>query len=122
MNTRVVVLPKLCNDTSPTDSSVGDFCLGWELYVFCSLIHYPKGNNFNTGGASPSPTSKSVLILLADNTVLADVGAVVFAGLVLLLANEHTNILVLVQLEVAVIRVVLLVIGIVPAGIAQCSH
>ena len=38
MNTRVVLLPKLCNDTSPTDFSVGDFCLGWEPQSFVALF------------------------------------------------------------------------------------
>lgn len=65
---------------------------------------------------------KTYLILFSDNSVFTDVPAVIFAGLSLSLTFKKLAVFVLVQLKVAIALLVLLIIYIIPTGIAQICH
>ena len=57
-------------------------------------------------------------ILLSDDTVFADVSAIILARLTLTLTLNHFAVLVLVKLQIAIIHIFIFVIIVIPAGIA----
>ena len=94
------------------------------VHLYYTTLYTKVNTNVkkNTHHGKSDAYTKTYLILFSDNSVFTDVPTVIFAGLSPSLTFKKLAVFVLVKLKVAIALPVLIVIYIIPTGIAQICH